>query len=124
MKTEKTDKRYFVVYADYGGAWGWLRDDERTVRCNEFVDDVVDARSNVWLNTNIGKSLIDELYEWQSNFERNSLYNPNFDWEIFNKQGVKLTENLKQQIGHLFDDVVYEVPFEYQLFLKNGMATP
>jgi hypothetical protein len=124
MNEKKTIKGYFKIMADYGGAWGWIQEDGDEVHCNEFIADMINVKTGVWEEIILDKPITDEFNDWQANFESNSLWNPNFDWETFNKKGKELTEKLKQQIGHLFDEVVYETPFEYDQFLKNGVATP
>jgi len=119
MNHKKIIKQKFKVVADYAWAWGWQADyyEDGThfyCNCNEFITD----RDGNYLEK-IDKSLIEELDVWQVNFERNSYENPNFDWENFNKKGEELTEKLKKQIGHLFDEIVYEPPFEYYEYLKK-----
>jgi len=124
MNEKKIKYRKFKFMADYAGAWGWQTnhyDDGTTDYCciaaclMPKIDNGVEV---VKLDDDLSK----EIDQWQHNFDRNSLYNPDFDWEAFNKQGGQLFKKLKQQIGHLYDSMAYHVPYEYPIYLIEGEA--
>ena len=127
MNDKKIKKRNFTFMADYGGAWGWQTDyydDGATDYCCCIAEDLTTEIDNGVEVAELDAELSNEIEQWQHNFEVNSLYNPDFEWDKFNKQGGKLFKKLEQQIGHLFDEMTYDVPFEYITYLKEGMAIP
>jgi hypothetical protein len=112
--------------ADYGGAWGWQTDkyDDGTTDYYNMASCLATEIGNGVEVVKLDVELSTEIDQWQLNFEWNSLNNPDFDWEAFNKQGGKLFKKLKQQVGHLFNGgMVYDVPYEYYVYLENGVAT-
>ena len=117
MEISNGVKKYFVVYADYGRTWGWLRcekDSKIWEEGNIGFDVTLDID-----DINIDNSLLEEINDWQLYFERLSFYDEKMDWNTFNRTGEQLTERLKPYIIHLFDSVIYEPPFEYYEYLER-----
>ena len=124
MIENKVIKGKFTVMADYGFAWGWtteyFKDGTECCQACSASRYTTEIDNNGGEVAKLDADFVEEICQWQNGFE-GTLYNPVFDWEAFNKQGEKLTEKLKQQIGHLFDEVVYEVPWEYEEYLRTGL---
>lgn len=101
-------KLIYTVMPDYGGAYGWITEDDGTMTgCDEFIG--LDSHPE------ISKNLSSLLAEWQSNFERNC--NPfadgggDFDWHSFHNRGLELSKLLKLELGDAVH-LLYQKPFE------------
>jgi hypothetical protein len=115
MNNKKPIKRYFKLMADYGHAWGWEINHYPDGTSEEVCIAVHDE--NDFDEIKIPLELTQKVDEWQKGFESTSPYgqNDNFDWDNFNKRGIRLAIELKKHIGHLFDAFYYDVPFEDDL---------
>jgi hypothetical protein len=111
--------------ADFGSAWGWQIDRYADGTADEFciagfgqneIDNDVETAT-------ISPILAKAIDKWQNYFEQyayddycarknKDFSNAKFDWDNWNKAGIRLAHLLKLQIGHLFDEFYYTPAFE------------
>ena len=97
------DKPLITIMADYG-CYAWTEDDGSAC-C------IADADFGFEEEIAVSAELQRDLAEWSNDFERNTINNPEFDWQSFNAKGLLLSQALFAEIGENYR-IVYEKPFE------------
>lgn len=112
MSEKKIIKRKFKFMADFGGTWGWQTNFYNDGTHNYYcIADCFETEIDNGIETaKISPVLARKIEQWQSYFEINYdgyKQTDKFNSECFNKTGERLTELLKKQIGHLYDEIYY-----------------
>ena len=110
-KTAPPANHTITVMPDYGmGPYAWQKpntDDSTYVGiCIATATDGFEAEDG----TKISGTLESEFNEWTAKFEQFA-DRPGFDWEAFHSQGLKLSRQLKHELGPNYK-VLYHKPCE------------
>lgn len=105
------NKPIFTIMPDFGGAYGWVRDDiDQPSVGSCHADD-----SGWYAEPRVSDSLHKQFAEWQSEFEdfgrlsrEEAKY---FDWVDYHRRGIALAHRLKAELGDKAI-VIYEKAFE------------
>lgn len=102
-------KSTLCVMADFGmGPYAWLRSpDESAPRVGRNVADAVVGFDEEF---KISISLQADFAGWVTKFEA-EYDSPDFDWIVWNEQGIALARRLKEEAGQQYL-VEYHFPFE------------
>lgn len=88
-------KPIFTIMADYGGAYGWHKDDEGRPSVGACHAD----RYGWYGEPSISDELHQQFAAWQLEFEKTCHLDKNafadFDWVDFNRRGIMLCHKLK-----------------------------
>lgn len=84
-------KEKFWISVDFIGAYGWRGGGNCADSWAGFPEDL-----------NIPKELTEEFAEWQTEFEKYS-YCKYFNWDKFDKEGIKLSKKLNELIKKDYD---------------------
>lgn len=112
---------HFIFSAQKGGAWGRQNefDSKGYVSGYTIAQGYTNEFSNRGITKRISPVLARAIERWQEVFEQNAisdsdyvsrkerLAKDSFDWDKWNKAGIRLAHLLKKEIGHLFDDFYY-----------------
>jgi hypothetical protein len=85
------DRSVFTLMPDFGGAWGWLRDDPSSG--GSHVGPCVAEGTFCPDEFNVPPMLVQNINDWQTVFERGA-FDPSFDWKSFHERGVELARRL------------------------------
>ena len=138
MEKREIIKRRFIFMADYGKAWGWQTNyyDDGFIACDGCIADVL--TETIWCDkgsAKISPALRRAINKWQIHFEQYATddydyasrkereLTDTFDWDGWNKVGIRLAYLVKKQIGHLFDEFYYDYPCEDKDFKKVWRRT-
>jgi hypothetical protein len=136
-QSKKIIKSNFFFGADFGSAWGWQVNhyDDGTVFGFNVADVLTDV---IWKDgelAEISPILVRAIKEWQTYFERYATddydyrskkereLNDTFDWDGWNKAGIRLAYLVKEQIGHLYDEFYYGYATEDKDYKKVWSKT-
>lgn len=103
-------KPIFTIMPDFGGAYGWRKDNSDNVGVGGNHADTVG-----WYDDNgISQSLHESFAAWQTEFESAGMRSRNFadfDWVDYHSRGIALAVLLKEELGE-HATIIYEKAFE------------
>lgn len=114
-------KSNFYFAAEYGMAWGWQVDhyEDGSISGFNVADTVSDEVHKDGQYLKISSVLLKAIDKWQAYFELNATDDycyrsrkerkekDTFDWDGWNKVGIRLAILVEQQIGAFYDEFYY-----------------
>jgi hypothetical protein len=120
---KKIIKRHLIIMAEFSYCWAFQNDiyDDGTNFCcatgmgGDYENEIDNGEKTATISPVLARAFDKWSMYYDNNYDHsgNGRVEDKTAWDAFDKVGMRLTELLKKQIGHLYDEIYYQAVYRW-----------